>query len=99
MKYILSDLLNMRKGRIVNITVWDCFTGKVKIIQNRLYKWLIEIVDVSMCYSQQVQLQPGEQMWISKKDLFRDYDKRTCKNRRKRRASLSKFDWDDELPF
>ena len=46
MKYILSDLLNMRKGRIVNITVWDCFTGKVKIIQNKFYKWLVEIVDV-----------------------------------------------------
>ena len=42
MKYILSDLLNMRKGRIVNITVWDCFTGKVKIIQNKFYKWLVE---------------------------------------------------------
>jgi len=40
MKYILSDLLNMRKGRIVNITVWDCFTGKVKIIQNKFYKLL-----------------------------------------------------------
>ena len=99
MKYILSDLFNMRQGRIVNITVWDCFTGKVKIIQNRLYKWLVEIVDVSMCYRQQVQLQPGEQRWISKKDLFRDYDKRTYKSRRKRRVSSSKFDWDDELPF
>ena len=64
MKYILSDLLNMRKGRIVNITVWDCFTGKVKIIQNKFYKWLVEIVDVSMCYEQLRPFQSGEQMCI-----------------------------------
>ena len=74
MKYILSDLLNMRKGRIVNITVWDCFTGKVKIIQNKFYKWLVEIVDVSMCYEQLRPCQSGEQMCIFKKDLFRDYN-------------------------
>lgn len=67
MKYILSDLLNMRKGRIVNITVWDCFTGKVKIIQNKFYKWLVEIVDVSMCYEQLRHCQSGEQMCIFKK--------------------------------
>ena len=35
MKYILSDLLNMRKGRIVNITVWDCFTGEQMCIFKR----------------------------------------------------------------
>ena len=67
MKYILSDLLNMRKGRIVNITVWDCFTGKVKIIQNKFYKWLVEIVDVSMCYEQLRPCQSGEQCVYLKK--------------------------------
>lgn len=100
MKYILSDLLKMRKGRIVNITVWDCFTGKVKIIKNRLNKWLIEIVDVSMCYDQQVPCQSGEQMWIRKKDLFRDSNKHTYKKkRRKHKISSPQHDWDNELPF
>lgn len=99
MRYILSDLLNMRKDRIVNITVWDCFTGKVKIIQNRWYKWLVEIVDVSMCYRQQVQLQQGKQMWISKKDLFRDYNKGFNKIKRKCRVPSSKSYRYDDIPF
>ena len=51
MRYILKDLLTFRKGRTVIMTVWDSFDGEVKIVQNRLYKWLVEIVDVSMCYS------------------------------------------------
>ena len=96
MKYILSDLLNMRKGRIVNITVWDCLTGKVKIIQNKFYKWLVEIVDVSMCYEQLRPCQSGEQMCIFKKDLFRDYNTHTCK---KNKILSRKDNYDDELPF
>lgn len=99
MKYLLSDLLHMRKGRIVYITVWDCFAGKVKIIQNRFYKWLIEIVDVSMCYDQLVPCQLGEQMWISKKDLFRDSDNYIYTDCKHRRVLSSECDWDDDLPF
>lgn len=72
MRHIINDLLAFRKGRIVNMTVWDGFDGKVKIIKNRFFKWFIEIVDVNMCYPQQVQLKPGERMWVYRKELFRD---------------------------
>lgn len=70
--YVFHDLLVMRVGRVVDITVWDSFSGTVKIIKNGINKWFIEIVDVSMCYPQQVQLAPGERMWISRRDLYRD---------------------------
>ena len=71
MKYFIKDLMRFRKNRIVNMTVLDCFEGQVKILKNRGYKWLIEIIDVSMCYSCQEQLMPGEKLWIHNKELFR----------------------------
>ena len=95
MKYLLKDLLTFRTGRIVNITVWDSFDGKVKIIKNRCYKWLIEVIDVSMCYSCQRQLKPGERMWVYRKELFRDGYKYKTKHRKKHNTS---FD-DEDLPF
>lgn len=91
MIHIFKDLLVMRKGHIVNVTVLDGFHGDIKIIKNRLYKWLVEIVDVSMCYPQQVQLKPGEQMWVCRKELFRDNHKCVYKSKRQ-------FD-DSELSF
>ena len=93
MKYLLKDLLAFRTGRIVNITVWDSFDGKVKIIKNRCYKWLIEVIDVSMCYSCQRQLKPGERMWVYKKDLFRE----KYKFMRSTKWRVSNYDGD--LPF
>ncbi len=97
MKYILSDLLNMRKGRIVNITVWDCFLQvRWKIIQNKFYKWLVEIVDVSMCYEQLRPCQSGEQMCIFKKI----YSEIIIRIPVKKNKILSRKDnYDDELPF
>ena len=95
MKYLLKDLLTYLTGRIVNMTVWDSFDGKVKIIKNRCYKWLIEVIDVSMCYSCQRQLKPEERMWVYRKELFRDDGKYKPKSKRKKNTS---FD-DEDLPF
>lgn len=75
MKYFIKDLISMRTDCVVNITVWDGFSGKVKIIKNRFFKWLVEIVDVSMCYPQQAQLNSGEKIWISKRDIFKERKK------------------------
>lgn len=70
--YAIQDFLLMRVGHIVNITVWDSFSGTVKVVKRGINRWLIEIVDVSMCYPQQVQLEPGDQMWIHSRDIYRD---------------------------
>lgn len=72
MKQFISNLLKMRKGKLVCITVYDEFTGFVKILKNRFWKWYIEIVDVSMCYKSQKQLVPGERLWITSNELYRD---------------------------
>ena len=93
MRYIIKDLLTFRKGRTVSMTVWDSFDGEVKIVKNRLYKWLVEIVDVSMCYSCRRQLKPGERMWVYKKDLYRG----GYKFMRSTRWRVSNYDGD--LPF
>lgn len=71
MRYLIHDLITMRKNRVVNIAVYDCFNGKVKILKNRGYKWLIEIIDVYPCYSCQAPYKKGETMWISHEDIFR----------------------------
>ena len=68
----VHDFLLMREGCVVDITVWDSFSGTVKIVKGGINKWLIEIVDVSMCYPQQVRLQPGEHIWIHSRDIYRD---------------------------
>ena len=72
MRYLLHDLITMRKNRVVNITVYDGFTGKVKILQNKGRKWLVEIIDVSMCYPQLKPFVGGETLWIHRDDLCRD---------------------------
>jgi len=60
----------MKEGSIVNLTVYDVFSGDVKIIKNRLFKWLVEI----MCYSCQKQLEPGERLWIYRRELYMETD-------------------------
>ena len=95
MKYLLKDLLTFRKDRVVDMTIWDGFDGKVKIIKNRFYKWYIEIVDVSMCYSCQKKLKPGERMWVYRKDLFREED--GYKVTRTTKWKIREYD--EELPF
>ncbi len=72
MRYIINDLKTMRKEKIVTITVWDSFEGEVKILKNRLYKWFVEIIDVSMCYPQLVPYRQGEKTWVYRSELFRE---------------------------
>ncbi|MCR4693220.1 MAG: hypothetical protein K5664_05005 [Firmicutes bacterium] len=64
----------MKEGSIVNLTVYDVFSGDVKIIKNRLFKWLVEIINVNMCYSCQKQLEPGERLWIYRRELYMETD-------------------------
>ena len=52
------------------IEVYDSFSGDAKILKKEKKKYLIEIIDVCMCYSCQVQLEAGERMWISEEDIF-----------------------------
>lgn len=91
MKFFLSNLLKMRKGKLVCITVCDGFTGFVKILKNRYLKWYVEIVDVSMCYPSQKQLQPGERMWLTHGDLY--------KEEKVKKQKYKKHYNDNELPF
>lgn len=71
-KYLIEDWNAFPKGQIVLMAVWDAFEGKVKILKNRRWRWYIEIVDVYMCYPQQVPLRPGERMWITQKEIYRE---------------------------
>lgn len=71
MRYVLHDLMTMRKNRVVYITVCDCFSAEVKILKSRGYKWFVEIINASMCYPQLVPCKGGERMWIYRKDLYR----------------------------
>jgi len=90
MKFFLSNLLKMRKGRLVCVTVPDCFLGYVRILKNRIYKWYVEIVDVSTCYPSQEPINPGERMWLTYNDLYKEGN-----NIQKSKKKYI----DDELPF
>lgn len=59
----------MRK-RIVQMTVSDCFQGKVKIIKRSRKSLLVEIVEVCMCYPCQRQHQPGELVTVSREHII-----------------------------
>lgn len=58
------------EGDIVTMEVYDAFGGDVKILKKEENKYFIEIIDVCMCYSCQVQLEAGETMWIPEEDIF-----------------------------
>ena len=49
--------------------VYDCFEGDFKLLKKALGKIYVEIVDVCMCYRQQVQSQPGERYWIEEEEI------------------------------
>ena len=72
MCYLLHDLITMRKNRVVDITVYDGFSGRVKILKACGYKWFIEIIDVTMCYPQLKPFVGGETLWVYRRDLCRD---------------------------
>lgn len=59
-------------GSVVRATVYDCFSGYFKVIENQGDKWFLEVVDVSMCYPQQAQSQPGERYWINENELYKE---------------------------
>ena len=66
----INTFRKMKTGHVVDITIWDGFSGTVKIIKNKYTKWLVEIVDVSMCYPQQVPLNAGKRLWIGLRDIY-----------------------------
>ena len=57
-KYI--DSLN----KIVKLTVYDCFSGDVRILAVGTDRIFVEIVDVVKCYDSQADLVPGTKYWI-----------------------------------
>ena len=52
------------------MVVYNCFEGKVKILQQEKDSVFIEIVDVCMCYPSQKQALPGERYWVDKEEIF-----------------------------
>ena len=70
-----------KRGKIVHMTVYDCFEGEVRILKNRRRKVLIEIVDVLTCYSCQKKPLPGERLWIEDKMIFHPEKLSTPKTR------------------
>ena len=78
MKNIFANLTKMRKGKVVYVTVYDCFQGYVKILKNRFLKWYVEIVDVEPCYKCQSKPSRGEKFWILHNELL--YDDSNDKN-------------------
>lgn len=67
-----------KRGQVVNMTVYDCFEGEVRILKNRRNKVLVEIVDVLTCYPCQKKPQPGEKHWIEENMIF--YRETTTQN-------------------
>lgn len=63
-------LLTKRTGSIIDIVVYDCFMGSVKLLKKRWGKFYVEIVDVSMCYPCSRPLRRGERLWIENELIY-----------------------------
>lgn len=59
-------------GSIIDLTVYDCFTGKVRLLQKTKKEILVEVVDVQMCYPCQHPASAGERHWIPKGLILRE---------------------------
>ena len=62
-------LQTISPGEVFQMAVYDCFEGDFKLLKKALGKIYVEIVDVCMCYRQQVQSEPGERYWIEKEEI------------------------------
>ena len=66
--YKREILKRLRPGDIFEMAVYDCFEGRFKLLKKSLGKIYVEVVDVCMCYPQQVQSEPGEKYWIEEEE-------------------------------
>lgn len=70
MNNCVRNVLNtISPGEIFQMGVYDCFEGDFKLLKKALGKIYVEIVDVCMCYRQQVQSEPGEKYWIEEREI------------------------------
>ena len=51
--------------------VYDAFEGEVKIVKEESSRIFVEIIDVLMCYPQQLPLNPGKRIWVNKRDIYK----------------------------
>ena len=66
----VRNILNtINPGEVFQMGVYDCFEGDFKLLKKALGKIYVEIVDVCMCYHQQVQSEPGERYWIEEEEI------------------------------
>lgn len=97
-------LWNKRIGDIIDLTVYDYFTGRVRLLKKTRHKIYVEIIDVTMCYPSACVLPAGKREWIPKDLIFLPPSRfRTAVNEaayKLRRLFRKKKDmWDGELPF
>ena len=59
-----------RRGKVIDLAVYDCFEGKVRILKNRRHRIKIEIIEVSPCYSCQKAPIKGMRLWIDENSIF-----------------------------
>ena len=95
---------NKKIGNIIDITVYDYFTGRVRLLKKERRKIYVEIVDVTMCYPSAHELTAGEKEWVSKESIFLPPSRfRIAMNNAvykiKRILRKKKNMWEGELPF
>lgn len=95
---------NRRVGDVIDLTVYDYFTGRVRLLKKTRDKIYVEIIDVTMCYPSARALPTGKREWVPKELIFPPpsrfriaADEIAYKIRRIFRKK--KNIWDGELPF
>ena len=58
-------------GQVIKLTVYDCFSGDVKVLAVGSDRIFIEIVDVDSCYSCQLLPTPGAKYWVGDWEIDR----------------------------
>lgn len=91
-----------KPGDIIEIVVYDCFAGTVRLVERRWREYCIEIIDAVTCYPCQRPMKVGERFWFNKKEITDDdYYRESWREKiRKRFVKAEKLGFDDEdLPF
>ena len=97
-------LWNKKVGDIIDLTVYDYFTGRVRLLKKTRRKIYVEIIDVTMCYPSAHELPAGKREWVPKELIFLPPSRfRIAMNNAaykiRRIFGKKKNIWEGELPF
>lgn len=58
-----------KKGELVYIAVYDCFSGYVKPVKDGVFSCTVKVIDVLPCYPRQLTYKKGDIVKLKRKEI------------------------------